>query len=167
MPDFKSSAMAWFKDVRYWEGVAVGAVTTLFGEWVAIAASSALVNKGVIQPGRASNTLQGIVDLLFGWLYYALFNTLGYAELGIISSSAIVILGIYKLIEALVGSNPYTYVSQKASLVGAIGMASVTPYTPQVVVPQTVPPAPPTTPAAPTTPSQPTTAGLPIKAQIL
>jgi len=167
MPDFKTSAMAWFKDKRYWEGVFVGAVTTLFGEWVAIAASSALVNKGVIQPGRASNTLQGIVDLLFGWLYYGLFYSLGYAELGIISSSAIVILGIYKLIEALVGSNPYTYVSQKASLVGAIGMASVTPYTPQVVVPPTAPSTPPATPAVPTTPSQPTIAGLPIKAQIL
>jgi len=119
--------------------------------------------KGVIQPGRASNTLQGIVDLLFGWLYYGLFYSLGYAELGIISSSAIVILGIYKLIEALVGSNPYTYVSQKASLVGAIGMASVSPYTPQVVVPPTAP----VTPASPVTPTQPTMAGLPIKAQIL
>lgn len=167
MPDFKTSMEAWFKDKRYWEGILTGAVTTLFGEWVAIAASSALVNKGVIQPGRASNTLQGIIDLLFGWLYYGLFNTLGYAELGVISSAAIVILGIYKLIEALVGSNPYTYVSQKASLVGAIGMASVRPYTPQVVVPPTVPPAPSTKPATPTTPSQPTMAGLPIKAQIL
>jgi hypothetical protein len=156
--------MAWFKDKRYWEGVAVGAVTTLFGEWVAIAASSALVNKGVIQPGRASNTLQGIIDLLFGWMYYALFYSLGYAELGVISSAAIVILGIYKLIEALVGSNPYTYVSQKASLVGAMGMASVRPYTPPVVTPPTVPPAQPATPA---TPYKPTAAGLPLKAQIL
>jgi len=163
MPDFKTSMEAWFKDKRYWEGVFVGAVTTLFGEWVAIAASSALVNKGVIQPGRASNTLQGIIDLLFGWLYYGLFYSLGYAELGIISSSAIVILGIYKLVEALVGSNPYAYVSQKASLVGAIGMASVRPYTPQVVVPPTAP----VTPAPPVTPTQPTMAGLPIKAQIL
>jgi len=163
MPDFKTSMEAWFKDKRYWEGVSVGAVTTLFGEWVAIAASSALVNKGVIQPGRASNTLQGIIDLLFGWLYYGLFYSLGYAELGIISSSAIVILGIYKLVEALVGSNPYAYVSQKASLVGAIGMASVRPYTPQVVVPPTAP----VTPAPPVTPTQPTMAGLPIKAQIL
>jgi len=164
MPGLKTSAVAWFKDVRYWEGVFVGAVTTLFGEWVAIAASSALVNRGVIQPGRASNTLQGIIDLLFGWMYYALFYSLGYAEFGIISSAAIVILGIYKLIEALVGSNPYTYVSQKASLVGAIGMASVRPYTPQVVVPPTAP----VTPARPVaTATQPTMAGLPIKAQIL
>jgi len=163
MPDFKSSAVAWFKDKGYWEGVFVGAVTTLFGEWVAIAASSALVNKGVIQPGRASNTLQGIIDLLFGWMYYALFNTLGYAEFAVISSAAIVILGIYKLIEALVGSNPYTYVSQKASLVGAIGMASVRPYTPPVVVPQTAP----VTPAPSATSAQSTMAGLPIKAQIL
>jgi len=163
MPDFKSSATAWFKDTRYWEGIFVGAVTTLFGEWVAIAASSALVNRGVIQPGRASNTLQGIIDLLFGWMYYALFNTLGYAEFAVISSSAIVILGIYKLIEALVGSNPYTYVSQKASLVGAMGMASVRPYTPSVVVPPTAP----VTPARPATVTQSTTAGLPIKAEIL
>ena len=167
MPDFKSSSMAWFKDKKYWEGVFVVAVTTLFGEWVAIAASSALVNKGVIQPGRASNTLQGIIDLLFGWLYYGLFNTLGYAELGVISSAAIVILGIYKLMEALIGSNPYTYVSQKASLVGAMGMASVRPYTPPVVVPPTVPPAPPAMPATHATVTQPTMAGLPIQAQIL
>ena len=165
MPDFKSSAMAWFKDKKYWEGVFTGAVTTLFGEWVAIAASSALVNKGVIQSGRSSNTLQGIIDVLFGWMYYAIFDTLGYAELGVISSSAILILGIYKLIEALIGSNPYTYVTQKASLVGAVGMASVRPYTPQVVVPPTT--APTALPVAPTTPSQPTMAGLPIKAQIL
>jgi hypothetical protein len=160
--------MAWFKDKKYWEGVFTGTVTTLFGEWVAIAASSALVNKGVIQSGRSSNTLQGIIDVLFGWMYYAIFDSLGYAELGVISSAAIIILGIYKLIEALVGSNPYTYVTQKASLVGAVGMASVRPYTPQVVVPPTTAPtAPPATPAAPTTPSQPTMAGLPIKAQIL
>jgi len=164
MPDFKSSAMAWFRDKRYWEGVAVGAVTTLFGEWVAIAASSALVNMKVIQPGRASNTLQGIIDLLFGWMYYALFNSLGYAELGVISSAAIVILGIYKLMEALVGSNPYTYVSQKASLVGAMGMASVRPFTPQVVVPPTVPPP---ISAPPVTVAQPITSGPPIRAQIL
>ena len=165
MPDFKSSAMAWFKDKKYWEGVFTGAVTTLFGEWVAIAASSALVNRGVIQPGRSSNTLQGIIDVLFGWMYYAIFDSLGYAELGVISSAAIVILGIYKFIEALVGSNPYTYVTQKASLVGAVGMASVRPYTPPMVVPPTTAPTAP--PAAPTTPSQPTMAGLPIKAQIL
>jgi len=163
MPDLKSSAVAWFKDERYWEGIFVGAVTTLFGEWVAIAASSALVNRRVIQPGRASNTLQGIIDLLFGWAYYSLFNSLGYAEFGIISSSAIVILGIYKLIEALIGSNPYTYVSQKASLVGALGMAYVRPYTPPVVVPPTAP----VTPASHVTATQPTMASLPIQAQIL
>jgi hypothetical protein len=131
MPDFKSSATAWFKDKRYWEGLFVGAVTTLFGEWVAIAASSALVNKGVIKSSRAANTLQGIIDLLFGLVYYAIFRSLGYVELGIKTLSTMVILGIYKLIEALVGSNPYAYVSQKASLVGAIGMASVRTFAPQ------------------------------------
>jgi hypothetical protein len=162
MPDLKSSIKNMFKDERYWEGVVVGAVTTLFGEWVAIAVSSALVNKGVIQPGRQSNALQGIIDLLFGWLYYALFYSLGYAEFGIISSATIAILGKYKLEEVLVDTNPYTYVSQKASLVGAIGMASVRPFTPPVVAsPTAAPPAPPA-PAA-----QPTMGGLPIKAQIL
>jgi len=165
MPDFKSSATAWFKDKKYWEGIAVGAVTTLFGEWVAIAASSALVNRGVIQSGRSSNTLQGIIDVLFGWMYYSLFDSLGYAELGVISSAAIVILGIYKLVEALVGSNPYTYVTQKASLVGAIGMASVRPYTPPMVVPPTT--APVASPAKPTQPAQVTMAGLPIQARVL
>jgi dolichol kinase len=165
MPSFKDSAEAWFKDKKYWEGVLTGAVTTLFGEWVAIAASSALVNRGVIQPGRSSNTLQGIIDVLFGWMYYALFDSLGYAELGVISSAAIVILGIYKLIEALVGSNPYSYVTQKASLVGAVGMASVRPYTPPVVVPPTV--APVAAPAKPAQPAQVTMAGLPIHARVL
>jgi hypothetical protein len=43
MPDFKSSIKNMFKDERYWEGIAVGAVTTLLGEWVATTASSALV----------------------------------------------------------------------------------------------------------------------------
>jgi len=161
MPNFKGSAEAWFKDKKYWEGVFTGAVTTLFGEWVAIAASSALVNRGVIQSGRSSNTLQGIIDVLFGWVYYSIFDSLGYAELGVISSAAIVILGIYKLIEALIGSNPYTYVSQKASLVGAVGMASVRPYTPPMVVPQTVPSA------TPAKPAQVTMAGLPIHARVL
>jgi hypothetical protein len=162
MPDFKSSIKNMFKDERYWEGIAVGAVTTLFGEWVAITASSALVNMGVIQPGRQSNALQGIIDLLFGWLYYALFYSLGYAEIGVISSAAMAILSKYKFTEALVGTNPYTYVSQKASLVGAIGMASVRPFTPPVVASPTAAP-----PAQPAPAAQPTMGGLPIKAQIL
>jgi len=167
MPDIKNSAEAWFKDKGYWEGIAVGAVTTLFGEWVATAASSALANRGVIQPGRQSNTLQGIIDILFGWLYYALFYSLGYAEFGIISSAAIATLGKYKLIDALVGSNPYTYVSQKASLIGAIGTISARPYTPPVIVPPTAPAAAPAKPAQPAPAAQPTMGGLPIKAQIL
>ncbi|MFP3287701.1 MAG: hypothetical protein RXP86_10620 [Acidilobus sp.] len=125
MPNFKDSSEAWFKDKKYWEGVFTGAVTTLFGEWVAIAASSALVNKGVIKSSRAANTLQGVIDLLFGCIYYMLFKWLGYEELGIKTSSTMGALGVSKFIEALVGSNPYAYVTQKASLVRAIGMASV------------------------------------------
>jgi hypothetical protein len=131
MADFKDSAVACFKDKDYWEGIFVHAVTTLFGEWVAIAASSALVNKGVIKSSRAANTLQGVIDLLFGCIYYMLFKWLGYEELGIKISSTMGTLGVSKFIEALVGSNPYAYVSQKASLVGAIGMASVRTFTPQ------------------------------------
>jgi hypothetical protein len=83
MADFKDSAKAWFEGKGYWEGVFTGTVTTLFGEWVAIAASSALVNKGVIKSSRAANTLQGIIDLLFSLVYYAIFRSLGYVELGI------------------------------------------------------------------------------------
>lgn len=162
MPDLKSSAKAWFKDKRYWEGLFVGAVTTLFGEWVAIAASSALVNRGVIQPGRQSNMLQGVIDLLTSWRDYALSKSSGYEELGIISSAVKAIFGIYEIIEALVGTNPYTYVSQKASLVGGFGMATARPYTPLVVAPPTAAP-----PAQPAPAAQPTMGGLPIKAQIL
>ena len=158
MTDFKSS----FKDESYWEGIVVGAVTTLFGERVATTASSALVNMGVIQPGRQSNALQGIIDLLFGCIYYMLFKWLGYEELGIKTSSTMGALGVSKLIEALVGTNPYTYVSRKASLVGAIGMASVRPFTPPVVASPTAAP-----PAQPAPAAQPTMGGLPIKAQIL
>ncbi len=95
MINFKDSAVAWFEDKRYWEGVFVGAVTTLFGEWVAIAASSALVNKGVIQPRRASETLQGIIHILFGWAHYVISKQLGQEELGTLSSAINIMLGIY------------------------------------------------------------------------
>jgi hypothetical protein len=162
MTDFKSSIKNMFKDERYWEGIAVGAVTTLFGEWVATTASSALVNMGVIQPGRQSNAFQGVIDLLSSWRDYALFKSSGYEELGIISSAVEAIFGIYKIIEALVGTNPYTYVSQKASLVGGFGMATARPYTPPVVASPTAAP-----PAQPAPAAQPTMGGLPIKAQIL
>ena len=93
MTDFKDSAVAWFKDKDYWEGIFVHAVTTLFGEWVAIAASSALVNKGVIKSSRAANTFEGIIDILFGLVYYAIFRSFGYVELGIKTLSTMVILG--------------------------------------------------------------------------
>jgi len=167
MPDPKSSAKAWFKDKGYWEGVFVGAATIPFDERVATTVSSVLVNKGVIQPGRASNALQGIIDLLPSWRDYALSKSSGYEELGIISSAVKAIFGIYKIIEALAGTNPYTYVSQKASLIGAIGTISARPYTPPVIVPPTAPAAAPAKPAQPAPAAQPTMGGLPIKAQIL
>jgi hypothetical protein len=162
MTDLKRLAEAWFKDKGYWEGVFVGAATIPFDERVATTVPSVLVNKGVIQPGRASNALQGIIDLLPSWRDYALSKSSGYEELGIISSAVKAIFGIYKIIEALVGTNPYTYVAQKASLVGAVGMTTARPYTPLVVAPPTAAP-----PAQPAPAAQPTMGGLPIKAQIL
>ena len=165
MADLKSSAMDWFKDKEYWEGIAVGSVTTLFGEWVAIAASSALSNKGVLSSQRQSNTFQGIIDLLFGWGYYALFKSYNKMEFGVIASSVMTILGIYKLIEALVGTNPYTYVSQKASLVAGFGKASI-----QASV-QTFNPPPVITPPPPTPTQQPAKApvasGIKVSGEIL
>jgi len=102
MADLKTSAIDWFKDKEYWEDIAVRSVTTLFGEWVAIAASSALSNKGVFSSPRQSNTFQGIIDLLFGWGYYVLFKSLNKMEFGIMASSIMTVLGIHKFIEALV-----------------------------------------------------------------
>jgi hypothetical protein len=94
MMNFKDSAVAWFKDKRYWEGVFVVAVTTLFGEWVAIAAFSALVNKEVIRPRRASEALQGIIHF-FGWTRYVISKQLGQEGLGTLSSAINIVLGIY------------------------------------------------------------------------
>jgi hypothetical protein len=130
MVNFKNSAVAWFKDKRYWESVFVGAVTTLFGEWVAIAVSSALVNKGVIQPGRASETLQGIIHILFGWAHYIISKQLGQEELGILFSAINIVLGICKLAKALIRTNPYTYIKQKIPLVEGLGMAAARAFTP-------------------------------------
>ena len=95
MINFKDSAVAWFKDKRYWEGIFVGAVTTLFGEWVAVAVSSALVNKGVIQPRKASEALQGIIHIFFSWTHYVISKQLGQEGLGTLSSAINIVLGIY------------------------------------------------------------------------
>jgi len=163
MADLKTSAMDWFKDKEYWEGIAVGSVTTLFGEWVAIAASSALSNKGVLSSQRQSNTFQGIIDLLFGWGYYALFKSYNKMEFGVISSSVMTILGVYKLIEALVGTNPYTYVSQKASLVAGFGKASVQTFNP----PPVLPPPPPMIPQQPAKAPVAQASGIKVSGEIL